>query len=64
MTKPINIHGKPFDELDSVKLRVQASSYVGKNESYSVVSKSGVPLVGFKSNTGEPSKVLTNMNWL
>jgi hypothetical protein len=64
MEKPINIHGKPFDELDAIKLRVQAAQYIDTHESYAVLSKSGRPLVGFISNAGTPTKVFTNFNWV
>ena len=66
---PVNIHGKPFDDLDSVKLRHQAKSLdsVKSGESYTVLSMSGKPLVGFRSNadmaSGVPSQVFNHTDW-
>lgn len=60
------MHGKPFDDLDAIKLRVEllGSGLVEVGASYGIYSQSGVPLVGLVANDKQEIKIFNHPEWL
>lgn len=61
-----NKYGKPFDDLDAVKLRVNLydSGLVSENDTYTIYSECGKPLTGFVANNPQAIKNFMAVGWI
>lgn len=44
---PRDRYGRPFDDLDAMRLHLMARDQVPQGEGYSIVSEDGIPMAGF-----------------
>ena len=61
-----NQHGKPFNDLDAVKLRVNLSAQglVNASDSYTIYSEHGKPLTGFVAYEPQSEKSFIAVGWI
>ena len=58
-----NQHGRPFDDLDIIKLRCGARDASPAGCSYAVESADGRPMLGFVADPPTPVTRLTARHW-